>query len=81
MARSYIIQNKDTLRKIAKNFYDDPELFEKLAHYNGILNPDLIRVGQTIEIPSRRELEGDAMATPTPSLLGSGKIRHEVILS
>ncbi len=67
MARTYVIQKRDTLGKIAKNFYRDLTLAKKLADYNGILNPDLIRAGQTIEIPSRRELEGDVVATPAPA--------------
>lgn len=66
MSRSYVIQKRDTLQKIAKRFYNNPELYKKLAEYNGILNPDLIQVGQTIEIPSRRELEG-APQPPAPS--------------
>ena len=41
----------------------------RLAEHNGVLNPDLIRVGQTIEIPSRRELEG-AAAPPVVSPAG-----------
>lgn len=67
MARNYIIQKQDTLQKIAKKFYSDPLLFEKLAQYNGILNPDLIRAGQTIEVPSRQELDGSAPAASQPS--------------
>jgi peptidoglycan/xylan/chitin deacetylase (PgdA/CDA1 family) len=58
MARKYVIQKGDTLSKIAKNFYGDLGLYQRLAKYNGIRNPNLIRVGQTIEIPSKRELEG-----------------------
>ncbi|HWP92887.1 MAG TPA: LysM peptidoglycan-binding domain-containing protein [Thermodesulfobacteriota bacterium] len=54
MARNYVIQRGDSLRKISKNFYGDPLLFKKLADYNGILNPDLIIVGQNIEVPSKR---------------------------
>jgi hypothetical protein len=68
MARKYIIQRRDTLRKIARHFYDDPGLSDKLARYNGILNPALIVVGQMIEIPSLRELEGDNIQVP-PALL------------
>jgi hypothetical protein len=64
MPRSYVIQKRDTLRKVAKNFYGDPELYKELAQYNGILNPDLVQVGQTIEIPSRRELAGVIQESP-----------------
>jgi LysM repeat protein len=66
MARSYVIQKGDTLRKIATNFYGDPELYKKLAEYNGIRDPSLILVGQTILIPSKAELLG---ATPEPPVL------------
>ena len=62
-------KKKDTLQKIAKRFYNSPELYKKLAEYNGILNPDLIQVGQTIEIPSRRELEGAPQPLGTPGLI------------
>jgi LysM repeat protein len=67
MARSYVIQKRDTLQKIAKSFFGDSELFKKLAEYNGIRNPDLIVVGQTIEIPSRSELEGVRPEIPAPA--------------
>ena len=59
MARSYIVNEGDTLGKIAKEYYNDHELYKKLAEYNGILNPDQIMVGQAIEIPSKRELIGN----------------------
>ncbi len=62
MSRNYVIQKQDTLQKIAKRFYNNSELYRKLAEYNGILNPDLIQIGQIIEIPLRRELE----STPQP---------------
>lgn len=66
MARRYVIRKNDTLAKIARRFYADAGLHRKLASYNGILDPDLILVGQTIEIPARRELEGGAVAGPAP---------------
>ncbi len=67
MASRYVIQEQDTLAKIAQKFYEDSDLYRKLAEYNGILNPDLIRVGQTIEIPSRRELAGPARPPVVPT--------------
>ena len=60
MARQYVIKKGDTLGKVAKEFYNDYELYKKLAEYNGILNPDLVMLGQTIEIPSKAELIGGA---------------------
>lgn len=66
MARSYVIQRGDTLRKIAKRFYGDPNLYRKLAAYNGILDPGLILVGQTILIPAKAELVGAAPKPPAP---------------
>src|SRR5262245_5147673 len=66
MTRGYVVQRRDTLRKIAKAFYGDPELHDELALYNGIRDSDLIVVGQNIEIPSRRELRIGMPAPEAP---------------
>jgi LysM repeat protein len=66
--RTYAVQSRDTLGKIAKRFYNDPELSNKLADYNGLRNPDQILVGQSLKIPSRQELEGVVQEPATPSL-------------
>ncbi len=68
MARQYIIKKRDSLGKIAKSFYGDSELYQKLASYNGILDPNLIVVGQTIEIPSKQELLGHPQEAPVSGL-------------
>ncbi len=65
----YKIRAGDTLRKLAQRFYDDPTLSAKLADYNGLLNPNKILIGQTIEIPARRELDHVA-AEPTEETHG-----------
>ena len=64
MAQRYAIRKQDTLAKIAKRFYRDAALYKRLALYNGIRNPNLIVVGQTVEIPPRRELEGRPVSPP-----------------
>jgi hypothetical protein len=64
MARIHVIERRDSLSRIARRFYEDTSLTTKLAHYNGIRNPDLIQVGQRIEVPSRRELEGPPAGPP-----------------
>ena len=66
MAQRYVIVASDTLGKIAQRFYGDPTVFQKLALYNGITDPNVIVVGQTIEIPARAELDGPP-APPAPS--------------
>ncbi len=42
MARIYRVRTRDTLRKIAERFYRETECLERLALYNGILDPDRI---------------------------------------
>lgn len=37
-----------------------------MADYNGILNPDLIVIGQNIELPSKGELLGEVIEPPAP---------------
>lgn len=65
MAKRYVIQRGDTMSKIAKRFYGDAALFQKLCSYNGIHNPNSVAVGQTLEIPALRELAGPP-APPAP---------------
>ncbi len=66
MAQRYVIARGDTMGKIAKRFYGDAAIFELLGRYNGIRDPNLVAVGQTLEIPSRRELDGPPPRPPAP---------------
>lgn len=49
----YTVQAGDTLSEIAQKFYGDASQasYMKIAKANGIANPDLIRVGQKLQIP------------------------------
>ncbi len=47
----YTVQAGDTLGAIAQKYYGDVGEYKKIAHYNNISNPDLIKVGQQIKIP------------------------------
>ncbi|GGL76011.1 hypothetical protein GCM10010840_12670 [Deinococcus aerolatus] len=47
----YTVKAGDTLGAIAQKYYGDVTEYKKLAHYNNISNPDLIKVGQQIRIP------------------------------
>lgn len=73
MARSYFVKRGDTLRKIAKIQLGDGDLFQRLAEFNGLRDPDRIVAGQRIEIPSRRELAPPPPrpATPPPAPAGA----------
>lgn len=61
MAR-YILQEGDTLAKIAEERLGDRKLARKLADYNGLRDAKRIVTGQVIEIPTAREL-----APPRPA--------------
>jgi hypothetical protein len=60
MQCEYVIQPGDTFEKIAVQFYNNPELAEKLRHYNGLYNSDFIIIGQPIDIPLSADLHADA---------------------
>lgn len=49
----YTVQSGDTLSGIAQQFYGDASQasYMKIAKANGISNPDLIKVGQKLQIP------------------------------
>lgn len=82
MAQGYVVQRRDTLARIARRFYGDAGLSEPLARYNGVRDPDLIVVGQVLEIPSRRELNGSPLAAngaPEPASLARPNGLDEIL--
>ncbi len=52
-AQTYVVKSGDTLRLIAQDFYDDPELADLIADANGITDPTTLHVGQELKIPPK----------------------------
>lgn len=54
----YKVVGGDTLGKIAKRFYGDAKLYPKIfeANTDQLKNPDLIKVGQELKLPTRSSL-------------------------
>ena len=59
----YVVQAGDTLFSIARRFSVP---VNELARYNGVLNPDVIYVGQELKIPPTGQSSA-ARGTPTPA--------------
>ncbi len=51
-SQEYTIASGDNLSKVSKHFYGSPNHYQKIAEANGIADPDKIRAGQTITIPT-----------------------------
>ena len=51
-SQKYTVQSGDSLSKIARHFYGDAQKFMVIAKANNIDNPDLIKVGEELEIPA-----------------------------
>jgi LysM repeat protein len=66
MARTIIVKAGDTLSGIAETCYGSAALALKIARYNGLGSPDLLQVGERLEIPSRTELDGPRVV-PEPA--------------
>ena len=58
--QTYTVQPGDTLSKISKQFYGDPNQYTKIAQANKLDDPDKIKAGQQLLIqrPRPRALEG-----------------------
>ncbi len=69
MAQTYTVLKRDTLSSIARKFYGDAKLGQKLADFNGLRDANLVFVGQHLQVPTRRELLGEA---PTGELQPAG---------
>ena len=48
----YTIESGDNLSKISKRFYGNANKYPEIAKANNIANPDLIKVGQQINLPA-----------------------------
>ena len=49
--KTHTVQSGDTLWGIAKKYYGNGAQYPKIASANGIVNPDVISVGQVLSIP------------------------------
>lgn len=56
--RDYVVQENNSLSKIAEQVYGGQEFWPALAQVNNIVNPDVIWVGSTLKLPAKEELEG-----------------------
>jgi LysM repeat protein len=69
MARTIVVAAGDTLSGIAAAAYGSAAYAARLAKYNGLSDPNLLQVGETLELPPRRELEGARPAAPARAVL------------
>lgn len=47
----YVVMSGDTLGRISQKVYGTTAKWKKIAEFNGITNPNLLRVGMTLRIP------------------------------
>lgn len=79
----YIVQAGDTLGTIAAKFLGDSQRWREIADANPqITNPNLIRVGDSIIIPSTQQGQMSKTSTGFPSLISTAQastIKPDVI--
>jgi hypothetical protein len=54
---SYTVKAGDTLGKIAQHFYGDSRRYMEIALYNSLRDPNVIFIGQRLNIPGVDELQ------------------------
>jgi LysM repeat protein len=76
-AETYAVQRGDTLGKIAKT---NESSVSELARINGIVNINLIKVGQKIEIPERgsRKVDRQIVSLPAAGVNYAHVYKHEM---
>jgi LysM repeat protein len=52
-AKTYTVVKGDNLWSLCRRFYGNGNLYIKLANYNKIKNPKIIRIGQVLKIPEK----------------------------
>ena len=55
----WTVKSGDTLSKIAKELYDDPQLYPKIFELNRdqLKDPDKIQVGQRLKLPAKSDVK------------------------
>jgi nucleoid-associated protein YgaU len=55
----WTVKSGDTLSKIAKELYDDPQLYPKIFELNRdqLKDPDKIQVGQRLKLPAKADMK------------------------
>lgn len=51
----YTVKRGDTLSKISREFYNDPEKYNVIMEYNNITDPTTLQIGQVLKIPNISE--------------------------
>jgi LysM repeat protein len=59
----YTVRPGDSLAQIARKVYGDAQKYVRIAQYNGITNPSMIRVGQQLRIPFTETVPVDTIVT------------------
>jgi LysM repeat protein len=69
LAVRHTVSRGETLYRIAKRYYGDPERWRVIADANGIAKPSDLRVGMTLLIPLARTIaQKDRRSWPEPRL-------------
>ena len=81
----YSVVSGDTLSGIAARQYGDWRLYDELADYNNIADPNVIRVGQQIKLPPKHKLTqfatGGLADFTGPAWLDGTKAKPELVLN
>ncbi|PID56443.1 hypothetical protein CSB45_11360 [candidate division KSB3 bacterium] len=70
----YTIRSGDSLFQIARKFYGDGEKYRNLASYNGLSDPDNLRVGMKLRLPDEAQLGNPLQGLKVWHNYGSGTI-------
>ena len=70
----YTIRSGDSLFQIARKFYGDGEQYRKLASYNGLSDPNNLRVGMKLRLPDETELNDPSQGLKVWHNYGGGKV-------
>lgn len=63
----YTIKEGDTLFTVAQKYYNDGYKYDQIAKANNLQNPDMIEVGQSIDIPKLDDNQQIANQTSSPT--------------
>ena len=76
-ARTHTVQPGDTLSELAERYYGSHQRWSIIVSSNPGLDPDRLRVGQSLVIPARAPAI-QAKRPPTPRSIPAGSRRHTV---